>query len=470
MYQCPECVAIFSSWTKMEKHIFYSKHSLPKCSQCGVYLRPRGWNSPEDHTAITGHQGLIGEVRKKFEYEVTVDTTDAELVELIDDPSGLPPKIAHDGAEGDAHLVFQCPVESCLHVCLSWVLLEKHFMDTRHGILQCAVCKEDVTPWKPHFADSHKGATGHEFKETPGSIIKTALEDYQVTITDTELLTYYGDKFKRCAECSQVMDANMMLAHMGSRRCQKNQERHRHDKNTPQKGSGERGNGGGNEGSTNTQQHVALPQPMTQQQTPMVQANHLHQQQQPGIAMLRVSAPTPIGVNSMSTSLNFVNLGQVGPTAPPSADFTNNFAYNFISYLRLPPNTTHEPALQLAMENPSRVGDVVTALHSFIQCSGDVGSSSLRVFWLLEPLARVMDPSLLPHVKSIIGLYYQMLPWATRFFECVQCIIHVSRVFDPQADRVTIMMLQQFLNERCTPVQGSGGHGAAVPQVFTFMQ
>eukprot|EP00760_Papus_ankaliazontas_P039738 PhM_4_TR9769/c4_g1_i2/m.46162 len=230
MYQCPECVAIFSSWTKMEKHIFYTKHSLPKCAQCGVYLRPRGWNSPEDHTAITGHQGLIGEVKKKFEYEVTVDINDAELLELIDDPNGLPPKMTNEGTDGDAHLVFQCPVETCLHVCLSWVLLEKHFNEEHHGYVNCEQCGEEIAPWRPDAIETHRVQLGHEFVASEENPLKIQLEEYQVTITDQELLTYYGDKFKRCTECGQVLDANMLLAHMGGRRCNKNQERQRQEK------------------------------------------------------------------------------------------------------------------------------------------------------------------------------------------------------------------------------------------------
>eukprot|EP00759_Apiculatamorpha_spiralis_P012635 PhF_6_TR19605/c0_g1_i1/m.28604 len=416
MYQCPECVAIFSSWTKMEKHIFYTKHSLPKCAQCGVYLRPRGWNSPEDHTAITGHQGLAGEVRKKFEYEVTVDINDVELQELIDDPAGLPPKVTE--SQDETQLVFQCPVESCLHVCLSWVLLEKHFSEVRHGLVQCCACGQDVAPWKPNFAEEHRGLTGHDFEPSAEDPPRTTLEEYQVTITDEELLTYYGDRFKRCGECQQVLDANMMLSHMGSRRCQKNQDRRRQRQQVLEK--------------VEQANSSATPKPM---QPPALQP---HMDLRP--------PPAPIGLNAMVMASQGGGMLAPGPVVP-GADITGTF----LSYLRLPVLSVpqqHDSLLTYASKNPTASQELLTAIQNYVQYSGDVPACALRALWVIEPLSRIMVSSFLQQAKSIVMAYYHVLPWTTRLSECISCIVNVSRMFDPVADRITIGVLQQYLNSK----------------------
>ena len=209
LYQCPDCFLLFTSWTKAERHLSRTKHTLPFCMECQQHLKPKGANTNDGHAQSQDHHTIIGEQKCKSDYEVLVDVRLDEMVELIDNDD-----LAQLVEKEHERVVYQCPL--CHAVFTGFIAFEEHVVYSRHGVIRCDACDQDVTILHSHFLKHTK----HTIPNVPSwwSKIKYG-EDFRVCIGELELLEFYPEQFMRCAECQCVVEVSHLKQHQGMQAC-----------------------------------------------------------------------------------------------------------------------------------------------------------------------------------------------------------------------------------------------------------
>jgi hypothetical protein len=208
LYQCPDCLVIFTSWFRLEEHLVQTKHGLCFCITCNRYLKPRGGS--DSHTAITGHANIVREHLSRRDYEVLVNLDDPAIAPTIE-----PVMADTEPPAASTQIVFQCPMPSCLAVFSTQSRLEDHFASSRHGTVSCPECFEDVT-----VLDSG-GITGHPHHiEVPEYLSRiTCADDLLALTTDEQLVTHFEQEFGMCSECRRAVPHSNMDRHVKSAQC-----------------------------------------------------------------------------------------------------------------------------------------------------------------------------------------------------------------------------------------------------------
>ena len=217
LYQCPECCRIFTSWARLEQHLFSTKHSLPFCRECGVVHKLR--SGEDDHVGSTqtskgGHSAVYGEQRTKLDYEVLVDIDDAELMTQIDDKAPQPSEYDPHDAE---LFIYQCPISTCCKPFMRQLELERHMEDTGHGIVQCGTCSEklDVLHDDVYFHEHEVPGLSEDMAE----FRTKRANGCRVVLREAALLAYFPNDFKKCEECSSPVPDADVTTHRGSLAC-----------------------------------------------------------------------------------------------------------------------------------------------------------------------------------------------------------------------------------------------------------
>ena len=212
-FQCPVCCRIFTSWARLEQHLFSTKHSLPFCRDCGTIHKLRALN--EDHSSLqASHRAVCGAQTAKLNYEVLVDVDDAELMKQIDDKAPQPSEYDPHDAE---LFIYQCPISTCCKPFMRQLELERHMEDTGHGIVQCGTCSEklDVLHDDVYFHEHEVPGLSEDMAE----FRTKRANGCRVVLREAALLAYFPNDFKKCEECSSPVPDADVTTHRGSLAC-----------------------------------------------------------------------------------------------------------------------------------------------------------------------------------------------------------------------------------------------------------
>lgn len=211
LYQCPECLFIFSSWSQWEHHVRVTKHSQPYCVDCskilGKFLTEGG-----GHTELTGHLRIVGEQPTKETHLRLIDSANSRYRGCIDTPEAQSAFNPGDVMQ----IVLQCPVSECTKIFPTAEAFAEHVAETRHGVTMCSLCATEVRPIDHEIADHP-----HAIPELSHELwfLRDPTESCAVEIRESAMLAYYAPQVVRCGACSKVIFRELMNAHRGSDEC-----------------------------------------------------------------------------------------------------------------------------------------------------------------------------------------------------------------------------------------------------------
>jgi len=223
MYQCSECHLIFTSWTRMERHMAISRHGLPYCNICGI-IEKFASRFTDEHANIDSHV-LYGRQRSKSAFEVLVDIDNRDLLACIVDCNvGVTDAPATEEADPGPlkreRRAFQCPMADCLALFLDEECFEEHVKATGHCQVTCGECGETLSDPVKVSKHPHQLALPPELlflRPTRGG--NTFAPTYEVTVVEQDLLRYHPTKFYFCDKCERVVDTARKVSHITSQEC-----------------------------------------------------------------------------------------------------------------------------------------------------------------------------------------------------------------------------------------------------------
>lgn len=245
MYQCRECLYLFSGWDKMVAHLQGTGHCESYCATCRRVVppveqpyapRPRSSSvgagaaassaptilnegaSYQEH--LFNEHNLLGDCASPESLEVFIDCNTTHEPDHVDPPlecfipfgtrashaSANPtPVVMMPGTrDQQPRLCFQCPAsrKGCYQVFLYYGDLVEHFLSTGHGDRGGTDLRE-----------SSQGATGATARPAPTPrYARLPMIEYRKRFTNAQLVSHFG--FLTCIYCERPFPANRLQMHI----------------------------------------------------------------------------------------------------------------------------------------------------------------------------------------------------------------------------------------------------------------